>query len=454
MDGYGYIDQAGTGKTTQLIKKVEESIDLDNWSESAAILAITFMHGSRRRLESKLRQIQHMGVKVYCQTIDSFCLNIFKRYKSYLKIQSMVIVSDNPDELLKLDGRLHIGIHRIREKTKDLLEFNIIKEIFKFSYPVVVVDEFQDCDGDLLEIIKMLSDCCELFVAADDFQKLDNYSDCPATEWLSEAVQLNVLEKIWRTNDGKILDSAKALRKDETTNNGVDVVFVPSKDVAAYSILSNMQWYDKMGSGSRTIAIISPVGPKSDNFVHQTLERLNSPMERKSTKQRKGYRLEARPFQLESEKKTSTQYILQQCAGWDSLEVVTKDAMESWTFERYTGFDIGVKRAKRVMKLRNTETLSKVEFSGLISSGLHFANTFITRKGNSRIFLTVHGAKNREFDDVFILWPRYTLPKEELYLKKLMYNAITRAKRKVVVIVQGNKNRGSECPLNLLQNEV
>lgn len=450
MDGYGYIGQAGTGKTTQLIKKVEESIDFDDWSESAAILAITFMHGSRRRLENKLRPIQNKGINVCCQTIDSFCLNLFKRYKSYLGISNVVVVSDDPDVLSEHEDRLHIGIHRIRERAKDLLDFAIIKEVLEFSYPIVVVDEFQDCDGDLLEIIKKLSDCGGLFVAADDFQKLDNSPDCPATQWLSQAIELNQLEKIWRTNDGKILDSAKALRKDEATKNGVDVVFVPSKDVAAYCILSNMQWYDKMGSGSRTVAILSPVGPQRDNFVSQTLERLNSPMERKTTKKKRGYRLEARPFQIEGEKRITTQQILEQCAGWDSLELITQDAMENWTFEEHIGFDIGVKRAKRIMKLRNTEALSKVEFAGLISSGLHFSNTFIKRRGNSRIFLTVHGAKNREFDDVFILWPRYTLPNEELYLKKLMYNAITRAKRKVIVIVQGSQVRRRECPLNLI----
>lgn len=115
------------------------------------------------------------------------------------------------------------------------------------------------------------------------------------------------------------------------------------------------------------------------------------------------------------------------------------------------GLNIATTRARRLMKLRNTSQISKVEFSGLLSAGIHFAGTFITRRGNSRIFLTVHGAKNREFDDVFILWPQYTLPYgDDLYLRKLMYNAITRAKRKVVVIVQGQDSRESELPLSLL----
>ncbi len=142
--------------------------------------------------------------------------------------------------------------------------------------------------------------------------------------------------------------------------------------------------------------------------------------------------------------------ILAKCDGWDSLDVVTLEAIDNWTFDIHSGFEMGVKRAKRLMKLRNTKQLSKVEFSSLLSSGLHFVNTFSTKGRNSRVFLTVHGAKNREFDDVFVLWPQYTLPDQDLYLRKLMYNAVTRTRRKVVVIAQGQEERLSECPLNLI----
>lgn len=359
-------------------------------------------------------------------------------------------MSENSDELAILERKLYIGVHRIREKAIELLEFDVVRDILGFSYPIVVVDEFQDCDGALLDVIKKLSDCCKLFVAADDFQKLDNSADCPATEWLSQTLELDQLDYIWRTNDGNILDSARAFRLNEATTNGIEVKFAPSKDVAAYIVLSNMQWYDKMGSGGKTVAIISPVGPQSDSFVRHTLERLKEPIERKTTKKKKGYRLEPRPFQIEDEKRITAQDILVQCVGWESLKVVTQDTIDNWTFDEHPAFEIAVKRAKRLMKLRNTKQLSKVEFSALLSSGLHFVNTFITSGGNSRIFLTVHGAKNREFDDVFILWPQYTLPSQEMYLRKLMYNAITRAKRKVVVIAQGQEERHSESPLNLL----
>ncbi|MFO7874077.1 MAG: hypothetical protein R6U62_06320 [Bacteroidales bacterium] len=42
-------------------------------------------------------------------------------------------------------------------------------EILSFLYPIVVVDEFQDCEGVFPDIIKKLSNCGSLFKAADDF---------------------------------------------------------------------------------------------------------------------------------------------------------------------------------------------------------------------------------------------------------------------------------------------
>lgn len=450
MAGYGYIGQAGTGKTTQLINRVVTSIDFDTWPATSSILAITFMHGSRKRLENKLRHIQLRGVKVCCQTIDAFSLNIVQRYKSYLNINGSVIVSDDPDEFSEIDGRLYLGINRVRDRANELLDFAIIQEILSYSYPIVIVDEFQDCDGVLLEIIQKLSGCGHLYVAADDFQKLDDSPDCPAIVWLQRGLEFTNLEHIWRTNNESILNSSSAIRTNNPTSRGIQLEYVPSKDLAAYIILSNMQWYDRMGSNGRTIAIISPVGPHSDSFVQQTLQRLNSPIERKTSRKKKGYRLEAKPFQIEGEQRITSLEILNQLVGWDSIEVVTREIIDTWSYDRHIGFDICIKRAIRLMKLRNIRQLSKNEFSGLLSSSLHFANTYLSSRKDTRIFLTVHGAKNREFDDVFILWPQYTLPSQDLYLRKLMYNAITRAQRKVIIIVQGSEARHSECPLNLL----
>lgn len=52
--------------------------------------------------------------------------------------------------------------------------------------------------------------------------------------------------------------------------------------------------------------------------------------------------------------------------------------------------------------------------------------------------MTVQQAKNQEFDQVVVLWP-FEVQGEPERLRRLLYNAVTRAKRKVIVVVQDAK---------------
>lgn len=50
--------------------------------------------------------------------------------------------------------------------------------------------------------------------------------------------------------------------------------------------------------------------------------------------------------------------------------------------------------------------------------------------------MTVHQAKNREFDGVIVLWP-HTVGGDAEAKRRLLYNAVTRAKLWCKVITQG-----------------
>ncbi|MCZ7681538.1 MAG: ATP-binding domain-containing protein [Sandaracinaceae bacterium] len=67
------------------------------------------------------------------------------------------------------------------------------------------------------------------------------------------------------------------------------------------------------------------------------------------------------------------------------------------------------------------------------------------RQGSGVRALTIHQAKNREFDRVVVLWG-YTVPKEAEMRRRWLYNAITRARVAATVIVQGDKKRLKEAP--------
>jgi superfamily I DNA/RNA helicase len=58
--------------------------------------------------------------------------------------------------------------------------------------------------------------------------------------------------------------------------------------------------------------------------------------------------------------------------------------------------------------------------------------------------MTIHQAKNREFDSVVVLWP-YQASGSDERLRRLLYNAVTRAKKRVLVVVQ-NPDRLGKAP--------
>jgi len=66
--------------------------------------------------------------------------------------------------------------------------------------------------------------------------------------------------------------------------------------------------------------------------------------------------------------------------------------------------------------------------------------------GNGRLAMTIHAAKNQEFENVIVLWPYQRAP-DPLLQRKLLYNAVTRAKRRAVILVQGSEKKLAKDPV-------
>jgi superfamily I DNA/RNA helicase len=56
--------------------------------------------------------------------------------------------------------------------------------------------------------------------------------------------------------------------------------------------------------------------------------------------------------------------------------------------------------------------------------------------------MTAHGAKNREFDFVVVLWAASITGSDD-QKRRLLYNAITRAKSRCLILVQAKSNMTS-----------
>jgi superfamily I DNA/RNA helicase len=60
------------------------------------------------------------------------------------------------------------------------------------------------------------------------------------------------------------------------------------------------------------------------------------------------------------------------------------------------------------------------------------------------VAMTIHQAKNREFENVVILWPVQVGGDAES-LRRLLYNAVTRAKSRVLILLQSPPTKGAQA---------
>jgi hypothetical protein len=67
---------------------------------------------------------------------------------------------------------------------------------------------------------------------------------------------------------------------------------------------------------------------------------------------------------------------------------------------------------------------------------------------STRVITTIHGAKNREFDNVFVLWSPHTVKKWKTdEQRRLLYNAVTRAKKGCMVLFLGSVGDAGQDPV-------
>ena len=64
--------------------------------------------------------------------------------------------------------------------------------------------------------------------------------------------------------------------------------------------------------------------------------------------------------------------------------------------------------------------------------------------------MTVHSAKNQEWDHVAVIWPYQVASNTELQ-RRLLYNAITRASQSCYLFVQGESTKRDPAFLDVLR---
>jgi len=166
---------AGSGKTTRLMDQLGQELARAHLAAYQRVLALTFMHGARRRLDSRLRAVPRLEGRFLAMTIDSFAGRLVRRWR-HLATDLGHALPDEED------------YEATCEVAAALLARPAVKTWVALSYPFIVVDEAQDLSIARSSMVSCASTSCHVLLAADEFQGLDPARrPMPIAAWLRQA---------------------------------------------------------------------------------------------------------------------------------------------------------------------------------------------------------------------------------------------------------------------------
>ncbi len=408
---------AGSGKTTALVEAVARAAGARALAPDMRLLALTKMHGSRRRMHEKLQAEESLRGSFDCSVLDAFARQLVGRWRS---LASVVHPTTDPAEL-DFAGTCDLA--------GALLERPEVLRWVSRTYRLLLVDELQDSGPGQLRVIRALSAGLDCYLAGDGFQELSAQGENQALAWARSVGEVRELTTIHRTNTTDILNVAIALREGADVGDGKKcrVLQARNKNIAAKFLASNLTWWWPYGE---EIVVLSATRPQKSKFVQDTFARLASgPFVKKGQKP-------VGPFTVPWEDSLDDE-CEKACAalglGDDNDATTTLDALRS---DVKSGLAVEVVQrlaARRRLGGSSSTTCGEVRE---VVARLAQARRAHRKGSRSRLrAMTIHHAKNREFDNVIVLWPFQIAGGPERH-RRLLYNAVTRARKRVLVVVQ------------------
>jgi hypothetical protein len=348
-------------------------------------------------------------------TLDRFAWNICRRWRSRLRAGGGLVPLelDAPDYDATCDaaGRL-------------LAAPDVAKWVAAL-YPVIVLDEFQDCSPVRLALAQHLHGSVEMLVAADDFQNLNRTDESPGVAWLRG---LNISEELTinrRTADVDLIAAAQALRAGMPLPTGFSTSFklisAPSAAVAASFISQTMA-----PAASKNTVLLSTARPGTSVWVDKVFELA-------TTKQYGKQKAGPVPIKWETTADSIAETTIASLDIVDgNREIGTSAILALPRGPVATQLSRWVEHQRCV--LGRTEFWS-TEVRAQIKRAVQHVRSFGSMPQTGRRAMTIHQAKNREFPVVIVLWP-FRVVGNVVLARRWLYNAITRAKRRAIVIVE------------------
>ena len=413
---------AGSGKTTRLFEALTAALAERPLAAHERVLAMSKMHGSRRRMQGRLLALPELRGRFECITMDSLAWRVYRRWRSLASAKGLgeVREADYAD---------------VCRSAGALLQHSGVGQWLSRTFPIVVVDEAQDSKDGQLDIIRALSASANCLAAADDYQDLDAWGENAAAAWARQAGDVVTLTDNHRTSAAGLLAAASALREGRAVRergSGFAVLGARNHNVGAGYASRNLTWWN----ASDDIAVITPVRAANSQFVRGLIARVEQgpigdpavgphrvPLEVSQEDQCEQFIDElGLPADQEAELVASELRL-------PDLGAPSK-TLGAWLDQR-----------RRVAGL-TTVTVREIHQQVRLVYQRSRAHRRVRERGVRA--MTIHQAKNREFESVVVLWP-YEVAGAADRQRRLLYNAITRAKRQAVVIVQ-NPARLKEPP--------
>lgn len=413
---------AGSGKTTRLFEELATTLAACPLGEHERVLALTKMHGSRRRLQSRLLTLAGLRRRFECTTIDSFAWRVFRRWRCLARAKGYAEVGEaDYEEVCRCAGAL--------------LADAVVRRWITRGFPIVVIDEMQDSKGGQLEIVRSLAESAACLAAADDYQDLAATGENAAVAWARQNGEVVPLTHNHRTTATGLLAAASALREGRAVpanSDGFVVLGAHRHNDGAGHVSRNLTWW----SGCDDIAVITPVRAERSVFVRDLIHRVGDrpigkaavgpytiPWEVSQEDEIKRFLSELALPDDPSAQLSASELCLPDQGG-------TSTALRAWLDQR--------------RRLAGTTTFTVREIHHQVGVIHQRARAYRRVRDRGVRAMTVHHAKNCEFDSVIVLWP-YEVAGSADSQRRLLYNAITRAKRQVLVVVQ-NPNRLTRPP--------
>lgn len=428
-----YEGPAGTGKTYNLVARTAEIVSEGALGKDQKVLALTFMNGARRRLDTRFGENLVLRRHYTCLTFDVFARSLAARRRS-LVTQAM---RDQAAALNEFDGPCALAA--------SLLENESVRQWVARSFPLVVVDEAQDLDVYRMRNLQGLSHSCRIAASADAFQCLyDGRDTAELMDWLSGAGRTHRLTRSHRTQQRGLLAAALAVResrdlkavlaananKHGTTWSGAGFRLLDAPATNANQGLLAWVIANDISQRQGPVAILTP--DANNTIIRGSLQIVEA---KQYVRKNGGATFGPYPLTWERQDDEMADALLANVAlpamaSYSELRTCLTPLAE------HAAIRLAMNHMNRLRKVVGQATFTAPQVTEFVRDAVRNRSRLGFKPHRGRLVMTIQRAKNREFPNVIVLWPHTATGSPE-HLRRLLYNGITRAQTHCTVIVVG-----------------